>query len=181
MVNTTQADHVRLVQRLSFVHDESGVAPARPSAMNRAKQYFSLFVALLLASSAVAFHMAYAWPKELAELSKPERDLLTLEPALESCLVFFVVLRRTASSLAVRLGALAPGQELIVDTHGNIRLTEILASVIVILFRGVFRIHPGTAASTDALLVAFSVLSLVVNVYEGVKHPSTTDTTHPET
>ncbi len=148
--------------------------------MNRAKQYLSVFIAIVLAGCAVALHMAYAWPKELSEVSKQERDLLTLEPSLESCLIFFVVLRRVASFLAVRLGAIAPGRELIVDTHGNIRITEILASVIVVLFRGVFRIHPGATAWTDALLVVLAVLSLIVNIYEGVKHPDATGKVHPD-
>lgn len=107
--------------------------------MIRAKQCFSAAVAIALAGLAVALHMVYIWPKGLAEVSKSERDLLVLELCLESCLVFFVILRRVSTFLAVRLGAIPPGQELIHDTHGNIRMTEILASVIVILFRGVFR------------------------------------------
>lgn len=136
--------------------------------MFKLKQYFAVIVGLILAGGAVTFHVLVAWPPGLDAMSKSERDLMMMEPSLETCAVFFTVLRRSASWMARWLGVLARGQELIIDTQGNARMTEIMAALLVILFRGVFRIHPGPITPSDWAMIGLAGIIFVVNVRETV-------------
>jgi hypothetical protein len=136
--------------------------------MSTFKRYLAVFVGLLFAGAAVAFHVTYAWPEGLNALSQSDRDLMMFEPVLETCAVFFIVLRRSSSFVAIRLGAIGPTEELIQDTLGNIRMTEIMASLVVILFRGLFRIHPGAITLADYFMMTFAIVNFSINISEGV-------------
>jgi|GEM_PF-5181453 len=141
--------------------------------MRQFKRCFAVLVGLLLAAGAVFLHIKYAWPPGLAAMSKSERDMMILEPAAEACAIFFIILRRASAIVAYRLGALGRGEELIHDTQGNIPLTEIMAAVLVIMFRGVVRLYPGPITAADYAMMAAAFVYFCKSVHELVSRRRT--------
>lgn len=134
--------------------------------MRQFKRCFAVFVGLLLAVGAMFLHFKYAWPPGLAAMSKSASDVMMLEPAAEACVIFFVILRRASAIVACRLVALGRGEELIHDTHSNIPLTETMASVLVIMFRGIVRLSPGPITAADYTMMAAAFVYFCKSVHE---------------